>query len=202
MFGLRVLSVFSVILVPIILTAKIETDWFETLKGERAPRLPLLEFDHKSYYLGIIFKGSYFQAEQFCRYHGMQLLSITSAEENDFLGQNVIKMGLSTERFWTSGSRLPDGKTWVWMSTGRPFSFNNWFPGEPNNAKEYNEQCVETKINKDELKWNDVNCTRQLYFICEISWPTDCYKLLEKINSTQVSDVNLPAGLIDVRIQP
>ncbi|KAJ8942132.1 hypothetical protein NQ314_010149 [Rhamnusium bicolor] len=102
----------------------------------------------------------------------------------------LIILGVSNDHFWTSGLRLPNGTQWIWMSTGRPMVYTNWSPGEPEDAKDYDEKCVELRMTDGKLKWNDVNCTRQLYFICEISWPKDCFNLLQELNSTRTPKVS------------
>ncbi|XP_058457353.1 uncharacterized protein LOC131434549 [Malaya genurostris] len=134
--------------------------------------MPLLKLGEKRYYLSIFFKANWFKALQYCRYHGMQLASIQSQEENDRLEKYVKDYGLATEHFWTSGTDLAEEGSFFWISNGRPLSFTNWNAGEPNNFRYENgeeEHCLEL-WNRDGkgLKWNDTPCSFETYFICEV----------------------------------
>ncbi|XP_035787112.1 C-type lectin 37Db-like isoform X1 [Anopheles albimanus] len=134
--------------------------------------MPLLKLGEKRYYLSIFFKANWFKALQYCRFHGMQLASIQSQEENDRLEKYVKDYGLATEHFWTSGTDLAEEGNFFWISNGRPLSFTNWNAGEPNNFRYENgeeEHCLEL-WNRDGkgLKWNDTPCSFETYFICEI----------------------------------
>lgn len=65
------------------------------------------------------------------------LATITSAEENDFITANL--MPWSPEKFYWLGGYQPEGSSepaggWQWV-TGEPWSYSNWNPGEPNNAR-------------------------------------------------------------------
>ncbi|XP_052566496.1 uncharacterized protein LOC120429201 isoform X5 [Culex pipiens pallens] len=134
--------------------------------------MPLLKLGEKRYYLSIFFKANWFKALQYCRYHGMQLASIQSQEENDRLEKYVKDYGLAAEHFWTSGTDLAEEGSFFWISNGRPLSFTNWNAGEPNNFRYENgeeEHCLEL-WNRDGkgLKWNDTPCSFETYFICEV----------------------------------
>uniref|UniRef100_A0A6E8WCB5 DUF4758 domain-containing protein n=1 Tax=Anopheles coluzzii TaxID=1518534 RepID=A0A6E8WCB5_ANOCL len=134
--------------------------------------MPLLKLGEKRYYLSIFFKANWFKALQYCRFHGMQLASIQTQEENDRLEKYVKDYGLATEHFWTSGTDLAEEGSFFWVSNGRPLSFTNWNAGEPNNFRYENgeeEHCLEL-WNRDGkgLKWNDTPCSFETYFICEV----------------------------------
>lgn len=45
----------------------------------------------------------------------------------------------------------------------QPFSYSNWGSGEPNNAGE-GEDCIHLSQGN---QWNDLNCERNLTFICQ-----------------------------------
>merc|ERR1739842_210061 len=106
--------------------------------------MPLAQLGEKKYYLGIFFKANWYKAEQYCRFHGMHLASINSAEEGKFF----------------------------WMSTGKPVTYENWNAGEPNNFQYENgeqEHCLEL-WNRDGkgLRWNDTPCSFETFFVCEV----------------------------------
>ena len=71
-------------------------------------------------------------ARRTCSSNGGELASITSAEENEEVTRiangNVV---------WIGGIRKgsgngPGANHWYW-SDGRPWTYTNWHPGEPNN---------------------------------------------------------------------
>ncbi|GAB6022333.1 hypothetical protein CHUAL_006455 [Chamberlinius hualienensis] len=134
-------------------------------------RMPLANLGNKSYYLGIFFKANWYRSYQFCRYHGLHLVSIESQEENQRLEDYIKTEGLMAEHFWTSGTDQSEEGSFFWMGTGRPLTYTNWNAGEPNNFKYENgesERCVEL-WNRDAkgLRWNDSPCSFETYFICE-----------------------------------
>ncbi|XP_050675237.1 low affinity immunoglobulin epsilon Fc receptor-like isoform X2 [Leptidea sinapis] len=134
--------------------------------------MPLLKSGEKRYYLGIFFKANWFKAQQYCRFHGMHLASISSQEENDRLEKYVRESGFGREHFWTSGTDLAEEGSFFWMANGRPLTFVNWNAGEPNNFRYENgeeENCLELWNRDDKgLKWNDSPCSFETYFICEV----------------------------------
>lgn len=133
--------------------------------------MPIFKYKEKRYYLGIFFKANWFRANQYCRYHGMHLASISSQEENDKLEETIRDFGYSFEHFWVSGTDLAEEGQFFWMSTGRPITFTNWNAGEPNNFRYENgeeENCLELWDRDGKgLKWNDSACSFETYFVCE-----------------------------------
>ncbi|XP_026317000.1 C-type lectin 37Db [Hyposmocoma kahamanoa] len=134
--------------------------------------MPLLKSGEKRYYLGIFFKANWFKAQQYCRFHGMHLASISSQKENDELEKYVKDSGYGREHFWTSGTDLAEEGNFFWMANGRPLTFVNWNAGEPNNFRYENgeeENCLELWNRDDKgLKWNDSPCSFETFFICEV----------------------------------
>ncbi|XP_011504822.1 PREDICTED: perlucin-like protein isoform X2 [Ceratosolen solmsi marchali] len=134
--------------------------------------MPLLKLGEKRYYLGIFFKANWYKAAQYCRYHGMHLVSISSQEENDKLEKHIKDFGLGHEHFWTSGTDQGVEGAFFWMANGWPITFENWNAGEPNNFRYENgeeEDCLEL-WNRDSkgLKWNDSPCSFETFFVCEV----------------------------------
>ncbi|XP_018565283.1 perlucin-like [Anoplophora glabripennis] len=182
-----------------------DTNWIKDLiltadvvEESAVPAMPLLfHFNDKSYYIGSIVKLNFFEAEQFCSYHGMRLLSITSNDENVFLGQSLIDHGFTSasDIFWTSGTRLPDEEHWIWLTTGSRIDFTNWAVGEPNNVGKV-EKCLEVnriKIpKKRDLFWGDQNCAGKLYFICEYKRPKTISYVIDRLNKlVNASDIEI-----------
>merc|ERR1712222_256137 len=85
--------------------------------------MPLAKLGEKKYYLGIFFKANWFKAEQYCRFHGMHLASINSAEEQRELGDHIQSFGMGHEHCLELWNR--DGKGLRWNDT--PCSFETFF---------------------------------------------------------------------------
>ncbi|CAH1113041.1 unnamed protein product [Psylliodes chrysocephalus] len=163
----------------------------QTKTNQNIPTLPLINYGKKSYYIGTVFKGNFFQSEQFCRYHGMNLVSIMSKEENDFLRQKINEQEESSQRFWTSGTRIPDNVKWIWFTTGKSLTYLSWDEGQPNNAAK-DDECVMMQIKNKQLKWYNRGCWEDYNFMCEVTWK-DC-----RTTSTSDNRKNIRSQ-IDVR---
>ncbi|CAG9834979.1 unnamed protein product [Diabrotica balteata] len=134
------------------------------------PFLKLLTFGDSVYYIGHTFRGNWYAAMLHCRSFNMDLVSIESKEENDFLFQSLKSVLGKSEgwtRLWTSGTSLPYNQ-WVWMATGNPVVYTNWYPGEPNNQT-HQEVCIEVKYSQTEksLVWNDIRSSADILALCE-----------------------------------
>merc|ERR1719242_2629597 len=132
--------------------------------------MPLAQLGEKKYYLGIFFKANWYKAEQYCRFHGMHLASINSAEEQRELEDHIQSFGMGHEHFWTSGTDQAEEGKFFWMSTGKPVTYENWNAGEPNNFQYENgeqEHCLEL-WNRDGkgLRWNDTPFSFETFFVC------------------------------------
>ncbi|KAJ8974620.1 hypothetical protein NQ317_010771, partial [Molorchus minor] len=65
------------------------------LKSIESPNSDQLYFQGKNYYIEYILQGTFIEAYQFCKHHDMELLSISSKQEWDFLEENIKKYGHS-----------------------------------------------------------------------------------------------------------
>lgn len=82
------------------------------------------------------------------------LATITSAEENAFIADNII-LGIAS--IWIGGYQLPNSPEpegeWAWV-TGEDWEFTNWDDLEPNNDQRFeNERFLEIR---DNGRWNDL----------------------------------------------
>jgi len=144
----------------------------ESSSGGFQWKMPFIRVNDKNYYIGHFFKANWYKASQYCRYHGLQLASIETKEENTILERYISEIGLGNEHFWTSGTDQAEEGVFYWFGTGKPVGYTNWNAGEPNNFRYENgeeEHCLEL-WNRDAkgLKWNDTPCSFETYFICEL----------------------------------
>ncbi|CAG9835244.1 unnamed protein product [Diabrotica balteata] len=140
-----------------------------TLVQNTKPSIPnLITFGNSVYYIGHTFQGCWLEAMLHCKSLNMDLVSIETREENDFLYHKMKEyFGNGPEYwFWTSGTKLQN--RWVWMGKGRPVNYYNWYPRQPDNAGN-KENCIEVRYNwQAGIRWNDRNeHDSGLHALCE-----------------------------------
>uniref|UniRef100_A0AAQ6IGE7 Mannose receptor, C type 1b n=1 Tax=Anabas testudineus TaxID=64144 RepID=A0AAQ6IGE7_ANATE len=102
---------------------------------------------------------TWFEARDYCRAIGGDLLSIHSAA-----GLLVGRQG----RAWI-GLHVPDPNIGYVWSDGSPLNFQHWQEGEPNNFNN-DESCVEFRMHHYDMSgsWNDLNCESYNDWFCQI----------------------------------
>ncbi|KAM8838452.1 macrophage mannose receptor 1-like isoform 2-T2 [Synchiropus picturatus] len=105
------------------------------------------------------YEKTWFEARDYCRAIGGDLLSIHSSAE-----LLVARHG----RAWIGLHIADPGAGYVW-SDGSPVNFLHWQEGEPNNHNNA-ESCTEFKIYRaDEMgSWNDAHCESYNDWVCQI----------------------------------
>ncbi|KAK6469591.1 macrophage mannose receptor 1-like, partial [Huso huso] len=106
------------------------------------------------------------EAQQYCREHHTDLVSIKNASENEDLVKKA-----QGKTFWIGLFNNP----WKWSRQGDNCTFQNWANGEPNNEKG-NEKCV---VMNDIGEWYDSSCSSKALFVCYVR-----DLVLEKENKT------------------
>ncbi|KAG5865469.1 hypothetical protein JTB14_023584 [Gonioctena quinquepunctata] len=101
----------------------------------------------------------------------MQLVSIQTKVKNDEINSLIQKSGV-IEPFWTSGNRIADGKTWVWLNNEK-IEYFNWNQGEPNNFENI-EYAIEVFKAGADTKWNDTPLDFKNRYICESIITSGC----------------------------
>ncbi|XP_058873497.1 macrophage mannose receptor 1-like isoform X2 [Acipenser ruthenus] len=91
-------------------------------------------------------------AQQYCRQHHTDLVSINSAIENE-----DIKKKAPASPFWIGLFNNP----WTWADGGNS-TFQNWNIGQPNGGSE---KCV-LMYSPNQGKWEDLACGYWKYFVC------------------------------------
>ncbi|XP_058866642.1 macrophage mannose receptor 1-like [Acipenser ruthenus] len=93
------------------------------------------------------------EAQQYCREHHTDLVSIKDASENE----DLVKKAQGTP-FWIGLFNEP----WKWSHQGDNYTFHYWNTGEPNNLGG-NQKCV--RMYKSGT-WDDKDCNSQYPFFC------------------------------------
>nr|XP_061795005.1 macrophage mannose receptor 1-like [Nerophis lumbriciformis] len=105
------------------------------------------------------FEKTWFEARDYCRAIGGDLLSIHSSSEL-FVGRHG--------KAWIGLHVADPSAGYVW-SDGTALNFQHWQEGEPNNFQN-SESCAEFRIYRadDTGSWNDVHCESYNDWLCQI----------------------------------
>ncbi len=105
-------------------------------------------------------------AEEFCKSNNATLISIHSAEENEFVRQYVEEQPSTSIVIWIGLKRdFYVFNKFVWVDKS-PVDYKNWKLGEPNNIgglESYTGMC----INENGM-WNDIP-DETLAFVCSFN---------------------------------
>ncbi|TMW41002.1 hypothetical protein DOY81_013918, partial [Sarcophaga bullata] len=102
-------------------------------------------------------------ATEECKKMGMNLASIKSKQEREYLKEYIQQAYGKLEAYWLDGFKK-NGQ-WIWMGHGENIETFFWHKGEPNNLSDL-ENCLQTWDN--EFDWNDNDCKKKFHFICDI----------------------------------
>ncbi|XP_066847759.1 macrophage mannose receptor 1-like isoform X2 [Anser cygnoides] len=109
-------------------------------------------------------KKSWFEAEEFCREIGGNLVTINSREDQILIWRLALDKGVHMQGFWMGLFLLNPDEGFAWID-GSPVIYENWDKDEPNNHEEI-EHCV--MFNRSpQMRWNDLYCEHLLNWICE-----------------------------------
>lgn len=84
---------------------------------------------------------------------GWNLASITSAAEEMFIISLITGTIAERTHVWIGGTDAANEGTWTWTN-GDPFSYTNWWVGEPNNVNG-NENFLALDFRGSAWRWND-----------------------------------------------
>ncbi|MGH0186864.1 UNVERIFIED_CONTAM: hypothetical protein FKN15_022773 [Acipenser sinensis] len=112
------------------------------------------------------------EAQQYCREHHTDLVSIKNASENE----EIVKKAQG-KPFWIGLFNEP----WKWSHQGDNYTFLNWNYGEPNN-RGGDQNCV---LMSKTGEWFDYDCNDQKSFFCceETSNIIERYTLIEELKT-------------------
>ncbi|XP_069815227.1 macrophage mannose receptor 1-like [Dendropsophus ebraccatus] len=134
------------------------TDW--TSSGDAC-----FKFYSEDYYE----EKSWYEARDFCRAIGGDLLSITSNEEETAVLAMMSSHSAFYKPIWMGleYSNPDEGSTW---SDGSPFSYDSWYYGEPE-TDNGQESCG--ALFGFRLKWRILHCDTRWHWICKLKKGTE-----------------------------
>lgn len=106
-------------------------------------------------------RTSWWRARDFCASQGHHLATVTSDEENDFVGE------FATATVWLGATDIVAEDDWLWI-TGEAWGYDDWGHMQPTNDGDA-EHCLEIHIDEGEPNyWNDSVCSRSTnHVMCE-----------------------------------
>lgn len=133
----------------------------------------------KVYSMSALLKRTWFEAREFCKAVGGELLSLKSGQTSN--------LPFYIDPSWIGLSAQDPNAGFTW-SDGTPLSIEDWDFGEPNNYND-NEYCVEAHSNiVGKMRWNDRNCESYNDWICQIRKGVvpkpEKFKVAEEYNTT------------------
>lgn len=144
-----------------------------------SPNFGKLNTFNGHYYLLSNDYANWNDSKESCEQIGMHLVTITSAEENNFVEN--ISMQLT---IWLGLSDANSEGNWYWI-TGEPLNYTHWNTGEPNNAYEgedYGEMVNEGYWNDIDIRapaQEDPNRSINLFnYVCESEFEIDSNLIL------------------------
>ncbi|XP_052067137.1 macrophage mannose receptor 1-like [Mytilus californianus] len=104
-------------------------------------------------------KRTWFQARDYCRSIGTDLVSVHNEKETNFLINSFTRKFL-----WIGLSNFKNNGSYMW-SDGTSLDYTYWGRTEPNDVNN-NENCAHLFLSKSK-KWNDNSCFMSFRFICK-----------------------------------
>ena len=142
--------------------------------GTHPQQTPSLQIPNDAiHYMGHYYKlfknlyDTWEEAEKYCESLGGHLATISSAQEDRFAYDNLVRNGAETAYIGFTDSNQEG--VWEWV-TGEPIVYTNWYPGEPNDSLGEDYASYYYKFTNGQ--WNDGNFGHgtdndKQYFLCE-----------------------------------
>jgi hypothetical protein len=110
------------------------TDEDGTWSTSRLTQWSVADGGNGHFYLFTLDAGSWTHAEEQAVAAGGHLVSITSQREQDFIVAHFLNGGREFQTYWIGLTDAADEGHFAWTTTESIDSYNNWLPGEPNDA--------------------------------------------------------------------
>ena len=139
----------------------------------RADSQKILNPENGHYYQRIDTKMTWTDAKSYCEKLGGHLATITSASEDSFVYNNLVKYIIKDfGHIWIGGDDIKKEGIWEWI-TGEKWNYQNWDENQPDNDQGH-QDCLAYWYNSD--KWDDDWCEypNGFPFICEWDSSNQC----------------------------
>uniref|UniRef100_A0A7M5WWI0 Uncharacterized protein n=1 Tax=Clytia hemisphaerica TaxID=252671 RepID=A0A7M5WWI0_9CNID len=119
-------------------------------------------------YLYVDEKRQWNDAQYNCKQRGANLVTVDEEATNAFLARYISFKSGDTRTSWIGlNDRAEEGK-FEWVDGTRPLQYAfKWLPGQPDNDNQ-DEDCVEMYVRQKQNLWNDVPCSTELPFVCQM----------------------------------
>ena len=170
------------------------TDWGQYPHHDWSP---CFDLDGKCYY----FVSSLFNhanAQKFCQDQlGGVLFEPQSPEVNDQIYNAAVEYLGPETGIWIGIDDLNQEGSFVYSSNQTALEFENWLPGQPNNAAAaYGENCVDFRpYYAGSGQWMDSDCGLSHYSICQVVVNDTSDTLLAPFNATLAPNATTPTPL-------
>ncbi|XP_064099147.1 echinoidin-like [Macrobrachium nipponense] len=132
-----------------------------TVSGEISCEPGWLQFGSSCFHLANV-SGSWLHGYEYCNGVGGSLATVDSEDANYFIAGILAASRAPT--VWIGFHDQQVSGYFEWIS-GRPTTFSNFAPGQPDYGVERNEDCVE--IREDlEYQWADAYCFEHKGYLC------------------------------------
>uniref|UniRef100_H3A616 C-type lectin domain-containing protein n=1 Tax=Latimeria chalumnae TaxID=7897 RepID=H3A616_LATCH len=115
--------------------------------------------DVEKEYILVKEKLNWLKAQNYCRTHHKDLVSIHNEEEVKMLVEKY--RNISEDSLWIGLEKNASKDQWMW-SSGEPVNFINWGENQPNNAGQREDYVVM----EEPGKWHDYACTSHKFYVC------------------------------------
>ncbi|XP_065357569.1 lectin subunit alpha-like [Calliphora vicina] len=127
----------------------------------------------------ITLKFTWYDGLAKCASMNMSLVTIDSKLKSEEITALLNEIFGKKTHLWMGGTVNGDNpRQFVWISTGRKFTYTNWGNAQPDFAGN-NEYCAQTGWT-NAMEWNDNKCFNKLGFMCEYSRYHQCQVEMQK----------------------
>ncbi|CAH1992825.1 unnamed protein product [Acanthoscelides obtectus] len=142
-----------------------------------AEDLPVYCSSGIGYYVERIMKADYFQAFFFCKYHGLELLSVTSRDMEKSLVDAFSNLDIADDTYFLTSAKSLDTisssnkNEWVWMSSGKYMKYTNWQTTNDvwssSRVRDDSNSCVKIFYDSRKISWVQTSCSELNHFVCQ-----------------------------------
>ncbi|KAG8125015.1 hypothetical protein E2320_020267, partial [Naja naja] len=127
--------------------------------------VPWIRFNNNCYSFSTVFENlNFYEALEFCKRQGSNLLTIKGRDENIFLLEELHSFGSLVEMIWLNTHFLMDNATLIWFD-GSPVQYSNWGTVETEVGQWTGNSCI--VLTTADGVWKLVPCHEKKGFVCK-----------------------------------